>query len=412
MNGYIFYLMAAQTVLILRRVLDFNYAGSVSDWFFILVFALYCRFSFPDLIFSPSPDVPVTLLILIATWLMVNIAANIGEANGGGASYPGNAVLILASGAVSFKLGAIPLLGVSVICYLLARGFSLRKAFAASAIVAPFAVIHAWVSTVTSGCPLYPTPYLCTDLPWSLGSENARNISASTFEFLKWVGPPPPDASSFNWLWHTPLNHNLYNDKPLMLGLLVANVLCGAWLYIRRNKINRIALIYTALVAFSGIGFTIFKLPHLRFGLGFFLVVPALTFASLLVNLSPLRIKGISDLNKIRIPLLLIAAYFTIMPMASAFYDSQFTFASPDAVNKYFADRAQGFAIWAREVVPPADGKIMKGNNFLYYRPTKSPLPNNPPLCWGAREPCAQEILSNVWLKDEKAGFSEGFIKR
>lgn len=268
MNGFIFYIMMAQTIAKLHRV--WNRYADVGDWFFIISCALFCRLFFPGLIFSMSSDLSATLLIVVVAWLITALSIN-SEATTGGTRQPGLAILILASGAVSIKFGSMPLLGIAAIYYVLTKGLNFRKIWIALAIIAPFAAIHMLVSTITSGCPLYPTPYFCTSLPWSLGSENAREVSSTIYEFTKWVGPTPPDATRFNWLWHKPPNdNNLYNDKPLMLGLLIANILCGAWLYLKRKKINHDALCYTALISLSGIAFTIFIVPHLRFGLGFF----------------------------------------------------------------------------------------------------------------------------------------------
>lgn len=411
MNGFIFYLMTVQTVLILRRILNFDHAAGVKDWFVVIAFVLFCRYSFSDLIISPSPDVPVTMLILIVSWLIITISVNGHAVIGNGAIRLGAGILVLACGAVSFKLGALPLLGIAIIYSVFAGGFTLRKLFTTIAIVAPFAAIHLWVSIITSGCPLYPAPYFCTDLPWSLGSENARSLSAAAAESLKWMGPAPLDSAGFNWLWHEPPNNNIFNDKPLMLILLVVNILCGVCLYIMRNKINKEALIYISLSAVIGIAFTIFKLPHLRFGLGFFLIAPVLTCASILMRLYHSQKKSFSYLTKFKIPLLIIAVYFTVLPMAIHFRNYQFANIPFGDIVDIMIKLSPRLAIWPIDAKHPAILAIHKGNNFIYYRPTKSVGPTELPLCWGSPLPCAQGVLGQVWLKDEKAGLSEGFIK-
>ena len=412
MNGFIFYLMAVQAILVLRRVSNFKLATAVNDWFFIVAFALFCRLSFSDLIHSPSPDTPVTLLILVVAWLVVTIAAGSDAMTAGRTGRPGAAVMILAAGGVSIKLSALPLFAVAVIYFVFSGGFSWRKVLASIVIADPVAVIHLWVSTITSGCPLYPAPYLCGEFPWSVGSENARLVSTSTFEFLKWVGPAPPDATSFNWLWHKSPNNNVFNDKPLMLVLLVTNILCGSWLCAKRNIIGREAAIYTSLVAFAGIAFTIFVLPHLRFGLGFFLVVPALACASFLSGLNQSKNKYPGYLSKSRIPLLLIAAYFSVMPMAIHSRISQYGNASSGDVINNIIENAHELAIWPVYPINPAVVDIVKGNNFDYFRPMLSKAPGRePPLCWGTPLPCAQGSLDGIWLRNDKAGFGGGFVK-
>lgn len=313
---------------------------------------------------------------------------------------------------MSIKLSAIPLLIIAAIYFVFVEGFTWRKVLATIAIVVPFAVIHIWVSIITSGCPLYPAAYLCTDFPWSVGSENARYVSSSTYEFLKWVGPAPPDATSFNWLWHKPPNNNVFNDKPLMRLLLVVNILCGAWLYSKRTNICREALIYTALMAIAGVAFTIFILPHLRFGVAYFLIIPALTCALLFTD-SPLSKNKYSGfLNKLKIPLLLIAAYLTVMPMAIHSRIIQYGFASSGDVIRNMIDNAPMLAIWPAPPINPAVVDVVNGNDFQYLRPTLSKNPEHEPaLCWGTPLPCAQGNLANIWLRNENAGFSEGFVK-
>lgn len=74
MNGFIFCLMAMQTIQLLGRIISTRHTTGINDWFFVAAFALFCRFSFSDLIHSPSPDTPVTLLVLVVAWLIVTIA--------------------------------------------------------------------------------------------------------------------------------------------------------------------------------------------------------------------------------------------------------------------------------------------------------------------------------------------------
>ncbi|MGA9666180.1 MAG: hypothetical protein WBQ69_06985 [Gallionella sp.] len=412
MDGFIFCLMAMQAILLLGRIIGTRHTAGIDDWFFVVAFALFCRFSFSDLIHSPSPDTPVTLLVLVVAWLVVTIAVSGNAKTSDGEKSPRSGAVILAAGAVSIKLSALPLLAIAVIYFVFAGGFTWRKVLTSAAIVVPFAIIHMWVSTITSGCPLYPAPYLCTDFPWSVGSENAKYVSSSTYEFLKWVGPAPPDATSFNWLWHRPPNNNVFNDKPLMRLLLVVNMLCGAWLYSKRSIVCREALIFTPLLAISGIAFTIFILPHLRFGVGFFLIIPALACALLFTD-SPLSKNKYSGyLNKLKIPMLLIAAYLTVMPMAIHSRIVQYGFASSDDVIKNIIDNAPMLAIWSAPPINPAAVDIVNGNDFQYFQPTLSKNPGHePPLCWGTPLPCAQMKLANVWLRNENAGFKEGFVK-
>lgn len=408
MNGFIFWLMSLQAILVLRRILRADSDAGLSDYFFVIAFALFCRFSFSFLMHSPSPDVPVTLLSLIVTWLVIAISVNDTTAAPTLAKWPWVAALILASGAVSFKLSAAPLLALVVIYYVFAAGFSLRKLVHAIAIVAPFAALHLWVSVVTSGCPLFPTPYLCTDLPWSYGSGNASFLSNYISDYNKWEGlPVPPDANSFNWIWFKLGESNPLFKKSLLLALLVVNVVCGVLLYVRRNRINQQALIFTSLLAASGIVFTFLKLYLLRFGLGFFLVLPALVSASLLLDLSRIQSDGMIRLRNFRMPLLFGVAVLSIAPIAADFKESRLSWAPPEVVIKDLLEHAPSLLVWPE---PSVQGVVQlhRGNDFNYYQPVQqSPLS----LCWNAPLPCSRHELRGIWLRDENESFSGGFVK-
>ena len=399
MNSFIFYMMIVQAIVKLHRVL--NRCADIGDSFFIISCALFCRFFFPSLIFSPSPDLPVTLLIMATAWLIIVLSLhNHATQDSTGQHRTGLSVLILACGVVSIKIGAVPLLGVAVIYYAFAQGFSWRKAGIAVAITALFAAIHMLVSTVTSGCPLYPAPYFCSDLPWSLGADNAKQLSEETANYAKWVGTAPSDANGFNWLWHPSPNNNLYNDKPLMFGLLIANILCGAGIYLKRKTIIKDTVFYTALIAISGIAFTLAILPHLRFGLGFFLVIPSLTGAFLLLKATQPSSHFAFVSKKVMVPSILIAAGFSVAPIVKV------ELSNVASIKRIIP----GVGYWGLFPMPPMQGvnkdlKLVRGNNFLYFVPSNA-------LCWRASILCAPRYLDNVWLRDESKGFKSGFIKK
>lgn len=401
MNNFIFVLTILQTYVLLGRALE-NRAG-IDDWFFIFAFALFSHYYFPDFIYSPSPDLPASLMVLVVTWLVIAISLSNRLENNGSPRWAWVVVLILASGAVSFKLSSIPLLAVVMFYYLFAQGFSLHKIYMATAIITSFAAILICVSTVTSGCPLYPAPYFCTDLPWSLGSENARAISSSIFEFAKWVGPAPSDATSLNWIWRTPTNVNIFNDKPLMKWLLLVNILCAVWLYLRRDQVGKKVVMYVALSALAGIFFILVKAPHLRFGLSFFLIIPALACASFLPLIQKCVINKVGY-NKL---CLLLATYFMFASIAPHYIDKFLRLDSRVDINwSYVYNATQMFIFLPRPMLPIGlvhTWLTAQGNNFQYIYAEDG-------LCWGAEIPCASgKIGVDVWLRDEKTGFGKGF---
>jgi hypothetical protein len=399
MNSFVFFLMIAQSILKLHRV--WLRDADTGDWFFIISFALFCHYFFPSLIFTPSPDLPASLLIIVTAWLVVVLSISNYQTIESVTLRPGLAVLLLASFAVSIKFGSMPLLGIASIYYVFANGFDLRKIWIALAIITPFVAIHMLVSTMTSGCALYPMPYFCTSLPWSLGSENARAVSSTITEFAKWIGPAPSDATRFNWLWREPPNINMYNDKPLMLGLLIANILCGILLYFKRKNIGKDAVFYIALIAIAGIAFAVFIVPNLRFCLGFFLVLPSLTGAIILTELACSNFKKTLCPEIFMALSIFITASFSVYPIITEYL--------PDI--KTVKMMAKLTDEWMLLPWPPIDAphlERVEGNNFVYYIPSNTG--QTPGLCWDAPLPCAPAYLRKVWLRDESAGLKSGFV--
>lgn len=404
MNSFVFVLMVLQATALLRRVIERS--AGIDDWFFIFAFALLSHYFFSDLIYSLSPDLPAAYLVLVVTWLIVIISIDGHPAKNYSATGPGLVVLVLASGAISIKLSLLPLFAVAIFCYIFAQGYSWRKVCIAAAIAAPFIAILMCVSTITSGCPLYPAPYFCTGLPWSLGSENARTMSSVILEFAKWFGPAPPDATSYNWIWRDPPNSNVFNDKTLMKWLLMANLLCAPWLFLGRERVGKRVLLYASLVAYTGIIFTLVEAPNLRFGLSYFLIVPALTCVSMLRGM-PGHNRGYTICRQKRgVMLLLAGVLFAAMPVFSTYKNLFWRGYQADTVLVILLQFADRWELWPAHPILPRELVSARANNLEYlYAPDS--------LCWGARLPCAAEKLGNdVWLRDAVAGYGKGFIRK
>ena len=403
-NSFIFVLMILQAIAMLGRVFE-RHAG-IADWFFLFALTLYCHCFFFDIVYSLSPDLPASFLVLVVTWLIIVISINDHSENIDNQRGAEIIVLILASGAIAIKLSVIPLLVVATIYYLLDQGFSLRKLYKVAAISTPFLATLICASIVTTGCALYPAPYFCTDLPWSLGSENARNMSSVIFEFAKWTGAAPADATSLNWIWHDPPNNNVFNDQPLLKWLLIVNVLCGVWLSLRRKLIDARVLLYITLIGLAGIAFTLVKAPHLRFGLSFFLIIPALTGVVILLELSRLFHRHTIHSSKYKVILCFLAVYFTVMPMANTYKNLFFRGFQANSALEYVTNNASKLALWPRPPLYQNKLVVAQGNNFKY-------LYSEDSVCWGdhvSGMPCAGGKLGNdVWLRDEKAGLAKGF---
>ena len=380
MNGFIFCLMALQALVALSRAYDRS--AKLNDWFFILAFVPILQWVPHGLIRSLSPDLAVILLIVVVVWLMITVTLNAPTTMRDRTTWPGAVVLILALGAVSIKLSVVPLLGVATLYYIFARGFSLRKVCVAAALAIPFIVTLMSVTTITSGCPLFPAPYFCTDLLWSVGNTSATAVSKTIVDWARWSGPTPADANSVNWLWLSWIS-----KEKKVAEILAVNILCLAWLYFKRDKIGKELLLYTLLTALTGVIFTMVKGPTLRFGLGFLVVIPAFTVALFLLESSRVTSRLTFYLTKFKAPLLfLLTAYITVTLIKNTEY-----------LRNYFllpGEMKNGEVLYAQI------------NNFKYSYPEKGDQ------CWAAKLPCAPGRIGGIDLRDKKVGLAAGFVKK
>jgi hypothetical protein len=322
-------------------------------------------------------------LIIVIVWLMVTISLNVHEAVDQDAKWAGILILILALGAVSIKLSAVPILAISMLYYLFAQRFSLRKVYMAALPTVLFIAILMWINTITSGCLLFPVPYFCLDLPWSVGSALASAVSDSITLWARWGGVPPLDADNFNWIW----SKWVYKEKTFFRFLIV-NIICILWLYFKRNRIRKDLLIYPSLVALAGITFSIITSPSLRFVQGYLVVIPALTGMFLLQESHRINHALTIFLHKLKAPLLfmLITAYIVFTPALNI----------PNLRNHFILPSG----------LPSGNVQSAQVNNLKYYYPTDSDQ------CWAAKLPCVPtRIDKNISLRDEKAGLNAGFYK-
>jgi hypothetical protein len=101
---------------------------------------------------SPSPNFPVSLGIVLTGWAMVT--------RGSGGKHDWNLPLLLAAGTVGVKITAIPLLLLAAIFRLTGRqprGRLAQTALIAIVLASPVLVAN----RIASGCPLFPSTFLC-----------------------------------------------------------------------------------------------------------------------------------------------------------------------------------------------------------------------------------------------------------
>ncbi|MGF1492429.1 MAG: LIC_10190 family membrane protein [Microcoleaceae cyanobacterium] len=301
-NGFIF-LVANLQFLIAGSNLRTKTAR-FSDWFLtvtsglvILIYTVTALTGSPILI-SFSSDVTITFLIIITAWTILKIS----ESQDQFVSEQQNRFdariipLILTAGAVTVKLSALPLLPVGLLYYSLAPQLNFRKqaqralAGAGVSFLILFPVFT--VATVTSGCPLYPSQAICFDLPWTVTEEMADN---EIKEIQFWWKFDPTEStetepavtegflpSFWNWLFHA--------KKPQMILVLTLISGVGAIWSLLKPSYKRIpAEFWLVGIGVLGSLFVLTQSPLLRYGLGYFTLVPcfmaAVSFQSIFARL-------------------------------------------------------------------------------------------------------------------------------
>jgi hypothetical protein len=276
--GVALLLVALQGAIAASRITARRASGA--DWFLFLssvalIWPAVC-YDFA----SPSPDVAASALIIVVAWSML-VVPHDGEvarrrpwARG---LDPRLVPFILGVGAAAMKLFALPAAVAGMLFYALGRGVDRDTRYAAlrlatcigvgSLLFAPFLA----ASVVASGCPLFPSPIACLDVPWSVGAAPAADYAVyirdvARFESrrdfsgaaeLPWIGP---------WIAAHPLVTGLVVIAPLLAVVLLRGP--------RRDGV-RSAL----LLAMLGIALAAWQAPAPRFFYAFAIIAPAIAAA-------------------------------------------------------------------------------------------------------------------------------------
>ncbi|NJR48757.1 MAG: hypothetical protein HC780_03545 [Leptolyngbyaceae cyanobacterium CSU_1_3] len=198
-NGFVLLLAVLHGLVCLRQARN---GARFSDRFamaFLLIMLPVTLWLDPmsSILVSPSPDLPIAFLVGLVSWAMLVVAQKPAPSNR--AMDDRIVPLILATGAFTIKLTALPVLAISSLFFVLKQGATGRRILLGGAIVG-FLLSPMLISgTLTSGCPLYPATALCLDLPWSPPAQAVQQIAANTHNWTTWYGTPP--SGTHPWLW-------------------------------------------------------------------------------------------------------------------------------------------------------------------------------------------------------------------
>ena len=406
LNGFVLLLIFAQFICVVRRIL--RRQDHISDWFIFFAEAILLplllikvipvigkKSIFAETLISPSPDLVANLLVILTAWLILLIYENRSSTNKHTMIIARDQKILpilFAAGATSFKLVAFPLLIVTNVFYLI------YKKFRPSALLACIGINTLMLSPLlgagitASGCPFSPSKFLCLDLPWS------ANLPYSLDWGLWWrsdklIGLPSPQENYWLWLLPRWLQANPLNTITLFLNILAIIFLIKG---IKSGKIS-IKIEYLEVLAISLVGILVIitQAPTLRYGLGYFLVIPCLIFA---LSLSLIRKKIPQHHKKVNsFEIACLSGEKNINPQ----YFNIFLWAITIVMVIHLLLQSRLFLPPKLVEVKATQSQI---NDLRYVYAT------DPKLCWATQQPCALGVLDNIQLRNPSMGIKGGFV--
>lgn len=278
--GFALMLAGAQTALAVARI-----AGNraiVADWFLAIGSAALVWAVVAGNAASPSPDVATNVLILIAAWAVLIVSPD-------PTSFRRRLVpFVLALGACSMKLFGLPAV-LATGCYAVFAAAheerdrpyvrrTLVCAVLATIIAGPFIVAN----IVASGCPAYPSPIGCLDVPWSVGAARAADYAEYVRDVARWdIRGETSVGASISWAVSWILKHPVIALLALLSPVLVIRQLrqmAGATgdgqAPVRVSGVRAVGAF-----ALLGVAFAAWQAPAPRFLYAFVTIVPALSVA-------------------------------------------------------------------------------------------------------------------------------------
>lgn len=397
-NGFAFLIAVLHFLICLAH--SFTKKAQISDWLvvifsFIILPIVVASNLMSVILVSPSPDLPVLFLIEVVAWAILIISNQrtpfldevktpILDAS--------HIPLILSAGAVTMKLIALPLLFISGLFYIFGRGFSGRRVVMGSAMIVLLLSPMFIFGIITSGCPLYPSSFLCLNLPWSVTAQVAKTVADSTHGWATWYSSPPPGTNSGLWLlwqWFSSAKLNK------VMALLILFSTLSAIHILRTLMIRRIrGQLWLIALTGAGITFLMFTAPFFRFGLGYLILLPTLSIAMYCQKkfgkILPTLIHKFTfyyhsrKSRKVILEALLFLFALTIVICINK--DIQYRLLLPPQL--------QSVELVQKQV-----------NNLKYLSPIND-------LCWAAELPCAFAIEKNIKLRDPDRGIKAGFVRK
>jgi len=392
------------------------------DWFLgaalLLTIPVVLLHGIPN---APTPDFPVIVLVLVVAWVILVVAGGEGQVTGLAAEGRSRLVpLLLAVGAVSTKLSALPLLVIAGCFSLFGSPSTLRKSLLVVGGTAGLGLLPtAAAGIVVAGCAFYPVALSCVDLPWSLGAEAVAREVSLVRDFARCGSLAPEGSSLLGWL------SSWWRFEWVAAGLLLLSALAGLRLVVTR-ACKSYAESWVAVLGVVGIVYLLAAAPTWRFGLGYLVLLPALAVAPRYAGTKsglPTWVRLPGRLGHFALAGtvvgLFLALHVHLVPrpsyrlldeiLAAGLIASDdhphFNLLLPPRIWNiaYDVDKTTGRTVAKRNVI------VQDTVGDVRYSRTEDAGKSD--LCWDAPLPCAWQRLADTRLRHPAKGFVEGFVK-
>jgi hypothetical protein len=416
-NGFAAVLLLLHWLIASQRL--WRWQGQMSDWFIGLFGTGALGLSlavqpFCAVMLSPSPDFPVLVLVGTIAWALLLIT-KLHPPDQQAARFA-FLPLILALGAVTIKLTAIPTLLVTGLFVVWHHWRSPRSLLLGLGLGALILGPNIASSLVTSGCPLYPSAVLCVDVAWAPTAQSVHAVATGTHDWVSWYGTPPPGANP--WFWA--VTQVIKNSRDRLIFLTMGGG-CLAGLVIlwqMRRSFSRQQLpgeLWVLMLGVTGIGFLLLTSIFARFLMPYILVLFGLIGGWGIDGLRP----TVGDVDRRRSTAQTVAHPSLGMPMIRRLYLGITLIASATMV----VSLAQYQGRNALLPLPLPQNTIVQKttNSITYFAPKSGDLPlyegskytaEQLDQCWAAPIPCAYAISPDVQLRDPAIGIAAGFERR
>jgi hypothetical protein len=369
LGGLCLLLGFAHLALLLSRI--WKDRASLPDWFAATAYAFCLPVAMADngMAVSPSPDLPSAMLAIVIAWRVLLT--------------PNARLLPLLLGLCAFaiKLSTAPLIPVTAAYYLWGKNGILRRGAITSALLIAITLPVVAAGYIKSGCPLFPSPLGCASAPWATGKEKASEYQNIIRAFAQNQGDSSTIRPLSRWLSQWPISQNTGTLTSDAL-LLFASLLCALWLCAERSSVTS-AEWRACAIGVAGVTYVMASAPSLRFGLGFFCIIPALALARgrkvayALIPILPLAAALLTPYSELQLRKIRLAALALII----AAY----------AVSIFFARlKSPKVFLVAALFVPLTTLTAMRPHPVKPPALPSSNLPNGN-QCWDAPLPCTPE---------------------